>query len=110
MSWLNNLKTKKYPFWRFDTLFSNKKYSNLDIINDGGWHFTNLLSPKEIYNKFINFGHHDEFDLSGLTIKDIENKVKRGEVFYNHFADKSEKNKWNYDYKLKKVNDELLPS
>jgi beta-1,4-mannosyl-glycoprotein beta-1,4-N-acetylglucosaminyltransferase len=109
MSWLNNLKTKKYPFWRLDVFFSNKKYTNIEIINNGGWHFTNLMSPKDIYNKFMNFGHHDEFELSGLTIQDIKKKVDSGEVFYNHFADKNVKNKWDYNYKLKKVSDDLLP-
>ena len=61
MSWLKNLKNKQYPFWRLDTLFSNNKYINLDIINDGGWHFTNLKTPEELYQKLTNFGHHDEF-------------------------------------------------
>ena len=42
LSWLRNIKLKKYPFWRLDTLFSETKQINLDIIKDGGWHFTNL--------------------------------------------------------------------
>ena len=32
MSWLRNLKNKKYPFWRIDTLFSNTRYIDLEII------------------------------------------------------------------------------
>ena len=51
MSWLRNLKNKQYPFWRLDTLFSNNKYINLDIVNDGGWHFTNLKTAEELYQK-----------------------------------------------------------
>ncbi len=39
---LRNLKNKKYPFWRIDTYFSNLKETSLDIIGDGGWHFTNI--------------------------------------------------------------------
>ncbi len=74
MSWLRNLKNKQYPFWRLDTLFSNNKYINLDIINDGGWHFTNLKTPEELYQKLTNFGHHDEFELSGLTVNDLKKK------------------------------------
>ena len=35
----------------------------------------------------MNFGHHDEFELSGLTEKDIEDRIKERKVFYNHFAD-----------------------
>ena len=56
-----------------------------------------------------NFGHHDEFDLSGITVEDIEKKISDKKVFYNHFADKSDLDKWNYDYKLKKVNLDILP-
>ncbi len=65
---------KKYPFWRLDTLFSETKQINLQIIQDGGWHFTNLKTPEEMYEKFMNFGHHDEFRLSGLTIEKIREK------------------------------------
>jgi len=110
MSWLRNLKNKKYPFWRIDTLFSNTKYSNLEIIDDGGWHFTNLMSAEDLYTKLTNFGHHDEFELSGMTVKDLQNKINNKEVFFNHFVDKEKyKERWNFDYKLKKINNENLP-
>ena len=110
MSWLRNLKNKQYPFWRLDTLFSNNKYINLDIINDGGWHFTNLKTPEELYQKLTNFGHHDEFELSGLTVNDLKRKIEEKKVFFNHFVDKENyKERWNYDYNLKKIDNELLP-
>jgi len=110
MSWLKNLKNKQYPFWRLDTLFSNNKYINLDIINDGGWHFTNLKTPEELYQKLTNFGHHDEFELSGLTVNDLKKKIEEKKVFFNHFIDKENyKERWNYDYELKKIENELLP-
>ena len=107
---LKNIKNKKYPFWRLDTCFSKLKYINLEIIDDGGWHFTNVKTPEELYIKMNNFGHHDEFELSGLTIKDIENKIKNKEVFYNHFADKSDQNKWKSNDKLEITDELLLPS
>ena len=109
MSWLRNLKNKKYPFWRIDTYFSKNKYINLKIINDGGWHFTNLKTPEALYEKMKNFGHHNEFDDSGLTIEDIKNKIQNKEVFYDHFADKTDQNKWHAKYKLKNFNINLLP-
>ena len=59
MSWLRNLKNKEYPFWRIDTLFSKTRYINLEIIKDGGWHFTNLMTAEKLYEKLSNFGHHD---------------------------------------------------
>ena len=110
MSWLKNLKNKQYPFWRLDTLFSNNKDINLDIIDDGGWHFTNLKSPEELYKKLTNYGHHDEFELSGLTVNDLRKKIEDKRVYSNPFVDKENyKERWNYDYKLIKINNELLP-
>ena len=108
-SWLNNLKGKKYPFWRLDTFFSENKLINLEIIEDGGWHFTNLKKPKDLYEKLKNFGHHDEFDESGITEEKLKYYIDEGIVFYNHFVDQTNQNKWNYNYKLKKINKELLP-
>ena len=110
MSWLRNLKNKRYPFWRVDTLFSNTRYINLEIINDGGWHFTNLMTAEKLYEKLTNFGHHDEFELSGMTVIDLQKKIDNKEVFFNHFVDKQKyKERWNFDYKLKKIDDKKLP-
>ena len=110
LSWLRNIKLKKYPFWRLDTLFSNTKYIDINIIKDGGWHFTNLKSPEEMYEKFMNFGHHDEFRLSGITIQKIRDKIINKEMIYDHFADKSSSNKWESNYKLKLADEKILPS
>jgi len=110
LSWLKNIKLRKYPFWRLDTLFSENKYININIIQDGGWHFTNLKTPDEMYEKFMNFGHHDSFRLSGLTIEKIRDKILNKEMFYDHLADKSSTNKWESNYKLKVIGDEMLPS
>ena len=109
LSWLKNIKLKKYPFWRVDTYFSETKQINLNIIEDGGWHFTNIMSPENMYEKFINFGHHDEFKLSGLTINNIRDKINNREMFYDHFADKSSPNKWKSNHKLKTVDLNNLP-
>ena len=109
-SWLKNIKNKKYPFWRLDVYFSNLKSTNVEIINDGGWHFTNLKSPKELFEKMKNFGHHDEFDISGITLEDIEKKMREKKVFYNHFADKESQDKWEYEYELKKASLDILPN
>ena len=69
------------------SLFSNNKYINLDIIEDGGWHFTNIMTAEKLYEKLTNFGHHDEFELSGLTVDDLKKKIKEKKVFFNHFMD-----------------------
>ena len=40
--WLRNIKDRKYPFYRLDTLFFKKKYISIKIVNNGGWHFSNI--------------------------------------------------------------------
>ena len=109
-SWLRNLKNKKYPFWRIDTFFSKTKQTNLKVIEDGGWHFTNLKTAKDIYTKLSNFGHHNEFDSSGITIQDIQKCIDNRVVNYNHQADQSEDNKYRANYKLQLIEDNILPN
>ena len=106
---LRNLKNKKYPFWRLDTYFSDIKQTNLKIVQNGGWHFTNIKTPEEIYEKLNNFGHHDEFEVSNISVDYIKEKIKNREVFYNHLADKNSQDRWNDNYKLKKIKNEILP-
>ena len=108
-SWLKNLKNKKYPYWRIDSYFSDLKQRDIKIIQDGGWHFTNIKSPEEIYIKLSNYGHHNEFEDAGITIEDIRNNIKNRIVDYNHTLDKSKKNKQKFGYKLKVISDQFLP-
>ena len=108
-STLRNIKNKKYPFWRIDTIFSDTKQKNVRIIKNGGWHFTNLKTPDELFEKLSNFGHHDEFEKLNITIESLKDKINKKEVFYNHFADKEIKNKWSDSYKLKKIDNSFLP-
>ena len=109
LSWLRNLKNRKYPFWRLDTMFSKTKYMKVKIISDGGWHFSNVKTPEGIEEKLSNFGHHDEYELSGLNLKKIEEMVSKKKVYYNHFADKSVINKYHTSYQLKKADINTLP-
>ena len=62
-----------------------------------------------MYEKFMNFGHHNEFRISGLTVEKIRDKVKKKELFYDHFKDTASTNKWESNHKLKQVNLDLLP-
>ena len=106
---LRNLKNRKYPLWRIDTLFSDIKQTDVKIIEKGGWHFTNIKTPEELFDKLSNFGHHDEFEKSNLDVNKIREKIQNKEVFYDHLADKSSSNKWNDNYKLKKIENSYLP-
>jgi beta-1,4-mannosyl-glycoprotein beta-1,4-N-acetylglucosaminyltransferase len=109
LSWLRNLKNKKYPWWRLDTYFSKNKQINLQIVNDGGWHFTNVKTAEDLHKKLLNFGHHNEYEESGLTVKDIQYCIDNKIVNYDHFADKTKINKYDAKYKLQLVDDEMLP-
>jgi len=106
--WLRNIKGKAYPFWRLDTFFSSKKYINIDIIKNGGWHYTSIKKPDEIFYKLSNFMHHLEFEYSGLTLKDMEKMVSERKILYDHAA-KQEDDKYTGNQSLKKISIDLLP-
>tara|TARA_A100001011_G_scaffold9439_1_gene10582 strand:+ start:10877 stop:11746 length:870 start_codon:yes stop_codon:yes gene_type:complete len=107
--WLRNIKSKKYGFWRLDTLFSNQKYIDINFINNGGWHFTNVKKPEDIHFKMSNFAHHLEYEESGMKVEDLREKISNKKIFYNHAADKSSVNKWNSNIDLRVVEDNHLP-
>ena len=107
--WLKNLKNKKYPFWRLDIFFNKFKSMNVEIVNNGGWHFNNLKTAEGLYKKLTNLGHHNEFDASKITVEELQNKIDNKLAFYDHTADKTGKNKYDFEYKLKKISDDQLP-
>ena len=86
--WLRNIKVKNYPIYRIDTFFSERRYSNIKFINNGGWHFTNLKSSTEIRHKLKSYLHHREFDLEPLSINEIENLIKNKTAIYDLSIDK----------------------
>ena len=81
--WLRNIKDKKYEFWRLDVIWSNKKYQNVKIFNDGGWHFSNIKSPLNIEKKMKTYLHHREFELSPLNTNEIEKIISKKIPIYN---------------------------
>ena len=89
--------------------FQKKKRTNISIVENGGWHFTNIKNPENIYNKFLNFLHHVDFEQSGLQKKDIKNFVENQIVPYGHNLDKK-KSKWLEKILLEKVTINLLPN
>ena len=111
ISWLRNTKNKKYNFYRIDTLFSDLKYIDVKVIEDGGWHFTNLKSPEQLLRKYLNDELHSEFDSENNKLEEIEYKVKNKFVNYDHLADRKSANdlKQKNKFVLTKVNIESLP-
>ena len=112
ISWLRNIKNRKYDLFRLDTLFSNMKYIDLKIIEDGGWHFTNLKTPEELLRKYLNDEMHSEFELKNDDLKAIEYKIKNKFINYNHLLDTKSSNekKQNNRFDLTKVDLDILPN
>jgi len=87
--WLRNIKDRRYSFFRIDTFFSKTKYTNIKIINDGGWHFSNIKTPKEIEHKLRSYLHHREFDEQPLSIEEIDKIIKNKQAIYDLKVDKT---------------------
>ena len=110
--WLRNVKDKKYPFYRIDTMFSDKKYTNIKIIKDGGWHFTNIKTPKMIQHKLKSYLHHREFDQASLSILEINELVEKKQALYDLGADKRNNKVGNglilENFEMKKLPDYII--
>ena len=88
--WLRNIKDRKYPFYRIDTYFSKTKYINCELIKNGGWHFTNIKTAKQIKLKLESYLHHIEFDQNPLSINEIDKIIKDKVAIYDLSADQKE--------------------
>jgi beta-1,4-mannosyl-glycoprotein beta-1,4-N-acetylglucosaminyltransferase len=89
--WLRNIKSKKFLFWRLDTLLSDTKYINKYFVNDGGWHFSNLKNAEGLELKLKSYLHHRDYDVEELGIKKINELIKKNQTIYDMFADKTSK-------------------
>ena len=107
--WLRDIKDRNYPFWRLDTFFSKKKYRNIVLIQDGGWHFSYLKNAKGVEKKLKSIRHHIEYDQNPLGIEKIEHMIKERKLIYNYKADQKTKNKFLDNETLKILNPEQLP-
>ena len=106
--WLRNIKDRKQPFYRLDTFFSDKKYVNIKIISNGGWHFSNLKTASEIELKLKSYLHHREFDENPLSVEEINDLIKNKQAIYDLKVDKRV-NKIGDGSKLEKYPSDKLP-
>lgn len=106
--WLRDIKQKKYNFFRVDILFSKKKYNNIFHVKDGGWHYTNLKSAKDIFKKLTNYAHFIEFELSKIKLQDIKKMIQEKMAIYSHEVDQR-KNKFTGNIKLYKFQKKYWP-
>ena len=106
--WLRNIKDKKFYFYRIDTLFSKTKYTNVEFIDNGGWHFTNIKTAAEIEHKLKSYLHHREFDENPISERKIFEIIKNKRAIYNLKTDKR-LTKFGKGDKLEKYPIEKLP-
>ena len=107
--WLRNIKDRKYPFYRLDTFFSDKKFSNVKIIKNGGWHFTNIKTAEQIRYKLKSYLHNREFEVNPVTKSQIEKLIKNKIAIYDLKLDKRSQ-KIGQGSKLQKYNLKKLPA
>ena len=107
--WLRNIKDRKYPCYRLDTFFSDKKFTNVEIIKNGGWHFTNIKTAEQIRYKLKSYLHHREFEVNPVTKKQIEKLIKSRIAIYDLKLDKRSQ-KIGQGSKLQKYNLKKLPT
>jgi len=106
--WLRNIKDRSYPWWRIDTYFSNVKYINIKIIEQGGWHFSYIKNPEDIEKKLKSYLHHREYDVNPIGVESIREMINNKKTIYDLKADKRS-NKFGGNNKLIKINLGLLP-
>ena len=106
--WLRDIKSRKYPFYRFDTFFSKKKYMNIKFIEKGGWHYSNIKTAAEIEHKLKSYLHHREFDVEPLTTEGIKKIMENKRAIYDLTLDKRQ-NKIGTGSKLIKFEFDDLP-
>jgi len=108
LSWLRDIKAKKYQIFRFDTFFSKIKYVDVKIIENGGWHFSQVKTPKDIEIKLLNGEQHAEFKQANKDLDYIAGLVKRKSIDYDHTVNSSEY-KYSKEFKLKTLPIEEMP-
>ena len=86
-------KNLKYGFWRID------KERNLQILKNGGWHFSYLLTPIEIRRKIQTFAHNELNKQKYTNLNNIKNCIKK---FKDLFHREAKFKKVKIDYKFPK--------
>jgi len=107
--WLRDIKGRKFNWWRIDVLFSNRKYQDVKLIENGGWHFSYLKTPEAIEKKLKSYLHHIDYDINPLGINKIEKIVKDKKAIYDLKVDQRQ-NKFDARNELIKVENKQLPS
>ena len=105
---LRSIKNKKYPLYRLDILFSKIKFNSIEVVNNGGWHFSNLKNAEELEKKYLNDENHSEYELRNYSINRIKENLINKTIDYNHKAKKNSSSRFN-PAKLEKIDLKILP-
>ena len=106
---LRAIKNKKYPFFRVDTLFSDIKYQSVNLVSNGGWHFSNLKNVEELERKFLNDENHSEYEMQGHDVERIRQNIKNRSIDYNHNAKQDSSDRFSPS-KLQLADNNILPN
>ena len=64
-------KNLTYSFFRFD------KEKSIELFEEGGWHFNNIMKPEDISLKLKTFAHSEFSDEKFSNIEVIKNKINK---------------------------------
>ena len=71
--WIRNKKIKNYSKWRLDKFF---ELYNWNIIEEGGWHFSYVMSNVMIQQKIKSIAHSEFNKSEFLDINNIDKNIK----------------------------------
>ena len=108
VDFLRNIKNREYSFFRIDTLYSDNKQNSVELVKNGGWHFSNLKTYADLEKKYLNDENHAEYELQNSSIKKIQDNIERKVIPYNYQAKKDSLDRFN-ETSLTKVDTAILP-
>ncbi len=108
VDFLRNIKNREYSYFRIDTLFSDNKQNSVEVVENGGWHFSNLKTYENLEKKYLNDENHAEYELQNSSMEKIKDNIKRKVVPYNYQAKKDSPDRFS-ETKLTKIDTILLP-
>ena len=94
--------------WRRVTVLP-PKYQSINLVSNGGWHFSNLKSIEELERKFLNDENHSEYELQGFDIDRIKENIKNRSIDYNHNAKQDSLDRFS-PTKLQVADIDILPN
>ena len=80
--------------------------NSLEIIEDGGWHFTNIRKAEDLEKKLLGFLHHVDYEDNPIDEENIDNLVSERIAIYDHEKDNCKLNfKMSYVKLNRDIND-----